>query len=198
MTLTRDLFGRMTGVTPPAGTALSYTYVPGRSDNLLASMTDTSGSTVWTRDSEGRVRTKTQTVAGVARSITVGQHTLARVASMNYPSGMRLVVTYSGDVVSSLTVNGTLLLSNVSYRPHSQAASGWRWGNGSTYSREFDLDGRISSVTLGSVRRGYSFDAACRIASETDTSAAGTKTTTFGYDEAVQLISAVRPGRSVT
>jgi RHS repeat-associated protein len=198
LVITRDALGRITLVTPPSGTALKYTYVAGRSDNLLASMTDPSGSTVWTYDSEGRVLSKTQTVGGVARKLTATRDSLGRISGMVYPSGLRLDVTYAGDLVSALAINGTTLLSNVSYRPQSQTATGWRWGNGSSFARVFDADGRIASVTVGSVVRTYSFDAAGRIVGQSDVGAAGTKTTTFNYDEAGQLTTAVTPTGSIS
>jgi YD repeat-containing protein len=47
------------------------------------------------------------------------------------------------------------------------------WGNGTTSARTFDLDGRITAVTLGAGGKSYTFDAAGRItlvADTTDTS----------------------------
>jgi RHS repeat-associated protein len=93
-------------------------------------------------------------------------------------------------------LNGSTLLNNITYRPFSQTAMSWRWGNGSSYSRSFDADGRVTAVTLGPVQRSYAYDAAGRIVSQTDVGPQGTKTTSYGYDEAGQLTSYSGPSGS--
>ena len=118
---------------------------------------------------------------------TLVRDSFGRVTRVTYPSGTVVDVAYSGDQVSSINVNGANLLGSISYLPFSATASGWRWGNGSNYSRSFDLDGRVTSVSLGSVQRSYQYDAAGQIAALTDTSAQGTQTSTIDYDEAGQL-----------
>ena len=123
-----------------------YTYVNGRADGLLAQMSDPSGTTAWAYDALGGVLSKQQTIAGITRTVTLLRDSLSRPTSMTYPSGMRVDVGYTGDAVSSLTVNGTVLLNGITYRPYGNTATGWRWGNGSSYARKFDTDGRVTSV----------------------------------------------------
>lgn len=198
LTLTRDALGRVTAVVPPSSGARQYSYVAGRTDSLLAGMSDPSGSTTWTYDTVGRLLSKTQVVAGVSRKLTVTRDAIGRVSSMTYPSGMRLDVSYSGEQVSSLAVNGSTLLNNISYLPFSPTATGWRWGNGSQHNRTFDADGRVTSVSLGSVQRNYSYDAAGRVTSFSDQSASGSTVSSFGYDEAGQLITYSGPAGTFT
>jgi YD repeat-containing protein len=160
LNITRDSLGRVTSISTTTGPPLTYSYVPGRKDSLLAGMTDRSGSTSWGYDAQGRLLSKSQNVAGVVRTLNITRDTIGRVSGMTYPSGMRVDVAYSGDVVSSLSVNGATLLYNISYRPFSQTAQSWTWGNGVAHSRTFDADGRVTSVSLGSVQRSYGYDAA--------------------------------------
>jgi RHS repeat-associated protein len=194
----RDVVGRVISVTPPSGTALSFSYVAGRSDGKLAQMTDPSGATTWTYDSVGRMLTKQQTVAGTTRTVTVTRDTLGRPTAIVYPSGMRVDATYSGDVVAALSINGTAVIDTITYRPFSQMASSWRWGNNSVYSRSFDADGRITSVTLGSKLRSYTYDALGRVSGFTDAGSQGTQASSFGYDETGQLISYTGPQGSAS
>jgi RHS repeat-associated protein len=193
-TRSQDASGRLTAITPPAGyTPLSFSYIAGRNDALLASMSDPSGTTSWTYDSAGRALTKQQTVASILKA-TITRDALGRVLSLTYPSGMRVDVTYTGDVVSALAVNGVALLNNITYRPFTQSPSGWKWGNGTTYSRTFDADGRVTGVSLGTVQRSYGYDAAGRLTSQTDQTPAGPKASSYTYDEANQLSGYSGPG----
>lgn len=184
---TVDALGRTTAITPPTGTAIVYSYVAGRGDGLPAQMTDPSGSTTWTYDSAGRLLTKKQIALSIARTVTIARDALGRPSSITYPSGMHLDATYNVDSVASLAINGSTLLNSITYRPFSQVATGWRWGNGSSYSRSFDADGRVTSVSLGSVQRSYSYDPAGQVTGYTDQGPQGTKQTSYTYDEAGQL-----------
>lgn len=192
-TLTRDSLGRVATVTPTGGSTTTVTYVPGRSDALPATMSDVSGSSSWGYDSAGRMLSKTQTVAGISRTLNITRDAQGRVSGATYPSGMQVAVTYNANGVSSLAVNGAALLNNVSYRPFSAVATGWTWGNGSTYSRSFDANDRIIQVSLGTVQRSYGYDAVGRITSQTDVGPSGTLTASIGYDEAGQITSYAGP-----
>ncbi|EHR69661.1 RHS repeat-associated core domain protein [Burkholderiales bacterium JOSHI_001] len=194
-TVVRDTLGRPLQVGPAGIAPITYSYVPGRRDSLLSSMTDPSGSTTWTYDSEGRVLSKSQTIAAVTSTVTLARDSLGRVASMTYPSGMRVDYTYTGDTVSSVAVNGTVLLNSITYRPFSRTPAKWAWGNGSVYQRSFDADGRITQVTLGGLVRSYTYDPTGRITEYNDVLSSGaTQRSAFRYDEAGQLTSYSGPG----
>ena len=181
-----DAVGRIRSVSYAGASSpiTAYSYVAGRSDALLASMVDASGSTAWTYDSAGRALSKQQITDGTSLTASIIRDPLGRPGTVVYPSGMRLGITYSGDTVAALTINGTLLLSNINYLPFSQVATGWRWGNGSSYARAIDADGRVTAVSLGSVQRSYGYDTARRITRQIDVSSLGTKTGALAYDEA--------------
>ncbi|MDQ1811682.1 RHS repeat-associated core domain-containing protein [Massilia sp. CCM 9210] len=194
-------------------------------------MTDESGYTKYTYDTYGRLATKAQTTTGLGSYTNT--HTLVyaydadgRLASVTYPSGNRVNYGYNhAGQVTSITLNpvdanGTdtninssiVLLNNITYAPFG-GTTGWTWGNGTpanqyAHVRTYDLDGRISSYTLGSptangVVRTVNYDAASRIKGYTH---AGTGTApspaslnqTFGYDELNRLTSYDGNGTSQT
>lgn len=159
----------------------------------LTKFTDESGQTVFAFDDHGRLTTKTQTTGA---TVLVTRYTygtvgtgLGKVASITYPSGNRINYTY--DVrgnVSGLTLNrglpggatdlatSTPLLRNVSYAANG-AVTGWEWGNHTTANpsrnaRTYDLDGRVSSFSLGNAA-GLPLDV---------TSSVTVKLSTFTYD----------------
>jgi RHS repeat-associated protein len=147
-----------------------------------------------TKDTAGRLLTKQQTIGTTVLKATLTRDTLGRVSNILYPSGMNVAITYTADVVSAIAVNGTNLINTIVYRPFSNQPSSWRWGNGTTYTRNFDTDGRITSVTLGTATRSFAYDAVGRISGFSDTGTAGTKASAFTYDEADQLIGYSAPG----
>jgi RHS repeat-associated protein len=192
----------------------------------LTKMTDESGNTTYSYDDFGRLIGKTQTViAGAStNSMTlqygygdVGSAT-GKVASMTYPSGNR--VNYSYDAAGRLnrmTLNpanangiGTdtstevELLTDIAYAPFGRVQS-WSWGGSTaaapnTYSRTFDLDGRIASYNLGNALttgtlRTLAYDAVSRITGYTHTGAAtapapASLNQTFAYDGLDRLTQA--------
>jgi len=80
--------------------------------------------------------------------------------------------TYTYDAagrVSSVTANGHPLATGVSYLPFGRA-SGWTQGNGASYQRTIDLDGRITNLALpASDTIALSYDASSRITGRTET-----------------------------
>lgn len=189
----------------------------------LTGMTDESGNTSYIYDAFGRMTRKTQTVVvgGTTRIFAIGYiygnsgTATGKLASVTYPSGNRINYFYDGTgQLSRLTldaagsVNGAAsagasidLLIGIFYAPFGGVQS-WYWGNSTDtalngYARTFDLDGRITSYTLGNVQttgtlRHVNYDAAGRIIGYTHV---GPSTTldpalldqTFGYDDLDRL-----------
>ncbi|MBI3286313.1 MAG: RHS repeat protein, partial [Burkholderiales bacterium] len=186
LSISRDGLGRITAITPPSGTALRYSYVAGSTDARLATMSDASGATSWAYDSNGGLTSKTQTLGTVSKTLSISRDSLGRATLVTYPSGTTLAFSYSGDKVASLAVNGVSLLSNISYAPLSGSATGWRWGNGASYQRGIDQDGRVASVTLGNATRSYQYDAAGQLTGHSD---AGARAAAYGYDAAGRVVA---------
>lgn len=164
----------------------------------LTGMTDESGNTRYAYDGFGRIASKTQTVVlgKVLKTFSVGYSYgntgpgTGKLAGLTYPSGKRVNYIYDkAGQLSRLTVDSASpgdggvpaeasvdLLTGIFYAPFGDVQS-WYWGNSTEaavngYARTFDLDGRITSYTLGNVQtsgvlRRVSYDAAGRILSYT-------------------------------
>ncbi|MDQ1835263.1 RHS repeat-associated core domain-containing protein [Massilia scottii] len=197
----------------------------------MTRMTDESGYTTYTYDAFGRLAIKAQTTTGLGsynntHTLIYGYDAAGRLASVTYPSGNRVNYGYNHvGQVASITLNpvkatGTdtnvdssiVLLNNITYTPFG-GTTGWKWGssvpaNQYAHVRTYDLDGRISSYTMGSptangVVRTINYDAASRIKGYTH-SGTGTLPSpaslnqTFGYDELNRLTSYSGNGTSQT
>ena len=166
-TFAYDDLGRLASQTF-AGGSIAYQYDQGTNGiGRLTGMTDPSGSTAWNHDAHGRVVQKQQTVNG--RTLTTAYQydpATGRMTTMTYPSGKQLSFTYdAAGQVNGIKVDGTPLVSNITYQPFGAPAS-WSQGNGSIHTRTFDLDGRITGIaTSGDAAETISLthDAANRI-----------------------------------
>jgi RHS repeat-associated protein len=82
------------------------------------------------------------------------------------------------------------VLNSVTYEPLGPV-SGWTWGNGTTTTRTYDTDGKISQIVSAGTKT-YSYDDAFRITGLTDTSP-GASNWTYGYDNLDRLTSGTSP-----
>ncbi|MBK6598194.1 MAG: RHS repeat protein [Proteobacteria bacterium] len=170
-TNTFDVLNRPLTTTYKIGTtidqSLVFAYDTGSfGKGRLRSASDANHSLTWTYDKWGRVTVKTQVVAGVTRTVNYG-YTSGRLTSMTTPSGQALVYSYnSARQVTGITVNGTVILTNVIYEPFGPVA-GWTWGNNSLAVRQYDLDGRITTVDSAG-QSSYGYDDAGQIVSRYD------------------------------
>src|SRR5947209_4889301 len=99
----------------------------------------------WTYDALGRVTNKTQTVGVLTRSVGYG-YSSGNLTSLTTPSGQ--VVSYGFNAnhqVTSVAVNGTTVLNSVTYEPLGPV-NGWTWGNGTTTTRTYDADGKVTQI----------------------------------------------------
>jgi RHS repeat-associated protein len=154
----------------------------------LTSASDANHSLAWTYDFAGRVTGKGLTVGTVNVSVGYG-YTNADRTSLVTPSGQSVTYGYnSNHQITSIGVNGTTVLSGVTYEPFG-GVNGWTWGDASTVSRTFNGDGLISQIVTAGVTLGYSFDNANRITGISDSSNSAL-TWTYGYDVLDRLTSA--------
>lgn len=93
-----------------------------------------------------------------------------RLNQITTPSGQVIGYTYSNGRPSAITVNGSPLLSNVLYTPFGPS-SGWNWSNGTLAVREYDLDGRVTTIDSAGLST-YEFNADGTIKSWADDSGA--------------------------
>lgn len=154
----------------------------------LTSASDANHSLAWTYDFAGRVVGKGLTVGTVNLSMGYAYTNADRTALVT-PSGQSVTYGFnSNHQITSIAVNGTTVLSGVSYEPFG-GVNGWTWGDGSTVSRTFNGDGVISQIVTAGVTLGYSYDNANRISGITDSSN-NALSWTYGYDLLDRLTSA--------
>jgi RHS repeat-associated protein len=155
----------------------------------LTSASDANHSMSWSYDTHGRVTGKGLVVGSFNESVGYG-YTNADLTALVTPAGQSVTYGYNTNhQISSIAVNGTTVLSAVTYEPFG-GVNGWTWGNGtSTVSRTFNGDGLISQIVTASVTLGYTFDNANRITGISDSSNSALAWT-YGYDPLDRLTSA--------
>src|SRR5262249_38412092 len=142
---TYDAAGRVTEIEYSDQT-IQFTYDAGtNAHGRMSGFSDGSGSTQYTYDAMGRVTSKSQTVGSVTRAVGYGFNASGQLTSTTTPSGQVIHYTYANNRIASITVNSTLLLSNVLYAPFGPTR-GWEWGNGSLTVREYDSDGQLTTI----------------------------------------------------
>jgi RHS repeat-associated protein len=122
---------------------------------------------------------KGQTVGGVTKSVGYG-YTNADLTSLVTPSNQTIYFGYTNHQITSITVNSTVILNNATYDPFGPV-TGWTWGNGTSSSHSFDLDGNPAQIVTAGVTNTYTPDDASRISSIAD-GGLPANSFTFGYD----------------
>lgn len=197
-TVLYDVLNRITKITYASGTASVFEYdVGANAKGRLNKITDESGQTSYSYDTQGRLLSKVQIAGsgGSAKTFTTSYaygssgSAKGKLVSMTYPSGNRINFSYdTAGRVLSLKLNPTNangvgtntastinLLTNIGYVPMGLPRN-WTWGSsgGTSYVREVDLDGRISAYPLGKTAanglyRTLSYDPANQIVGVTHT-----------------------------
>ncbi len=173
----------VTGV--PNIAALTWSYDSGANGiGRLTGIADQSGTTTYSYDAHGRLLTKTQitkfSTLSFTQSLSYEYDAMGRLQQVTYPSNVQITTTYGTDGrPSELHINGNTLISNITYHPFGEPKS-WVWGNGQTYTRSFDLDGRLKTHSISSDTRTLNYDAAGRITQTTDTNPIYNRS--FDYD----------------
>ncbi|WP_194792834.1 RHS repeat-associated core domain-containing protein [Caenimonas koreensis] len=223
-TIIRDAAGRPTEIRHDAQHVDAYVW-DGDQTGYLRSIQDSSGNTIFQRDNEGRVLTKTQAVndnpsspSQYKLSYTYANGDLASVA---YPSGLKVFYRRQAGRITSIDVQepgGTIrkpkpVVSFVSALAHTALGQpqSWMWSNGDAANRVFDTDGRIVQSEVAY----FNYDPASRLtdvvqnlwAGRTVPQSDGTTQTELyqttlgwsaGYDSRNRLTSFSRPGSTAT
>jgi RHS repeat-associated protein len=187
-----DVANRATSITYKvngvADQTITFGYDTGTNGKgRLTSASDANHSLSWSYDTNGRVTGKGLTIGSVNKSVGYG-YTNADLTSIVTPSNQSVTYGYNTNhQVTSIAVNGTTVLSGVTYEPFG-GVNGWTWGNGTTVSRSFNGDGLVSQIVTAGVTLGYSFDNANRITGISDSSNSAL-TWTYGYDSLDRVTS---------
>jgi RHS repeat-associated protein len=194
-TYSYDALNRVIRQTLASGVVISFQYDQGTNGiGRLTTMTDPTGATSWAYNRFGQVNLKQQTIG----TVTLTTHwfytaNTGLLASITYPSGSIVSFAYNANgqanAVSyqpSASGASSALLSQIAYQPFGPVAS-WSNGNGTTYRRTYDQDGRVSALALpAGVNIALTYDAASRITGMTET---GLAAKSFGYDSLDRLTS---------
>jgi RHS repeat-associated protein len=169
---------------------ISFTYDAGTNGKgRLTGASDAYHSMSWVYDALGRVTGKGQTVGSVTKSVGYS-FTNNDLVKLVTPSGQTITYTYTNHQITQIAINGTTLLSGVTYFPYGPV-SGWTWGNGTTASHTYDQDGNPATIVTAATTNTYTVDAASRITGLSD-STLSSNSWTFGYD----LLDRVTSGSS--
>lgn len=181
---------------------ITYSWDSASNGNgLLGQSQVVQGSTLnateaYSYDTLGQPLGKTQLISlngGVADQRSVGYSYLSNghLSRINYPSGNYVDYSYdSNGHVQSLSVNGQPLLSGITWRSFGDVTS-WTWGNGLGYARSYDQNGRLSSITNGTLlQKTLTWDVGNRITASTDPIA--TRSQTYSYDNVDRLTQTQR------
>ena len=149
LSMTYDALGRLTRQAAAGAPDIVYTYDSGvNGKGRLSELSDGLTTNRWRYDHFGRVAEKDQVIRGRTYTVRYDYSAGGRLDRITYPSGK--VVDYSRDAngnIERIVAGGAILLDQVRYEPFGPVA-GWVWGNGETHQRTYDLDGRLTSMTV--------------------------------------------------
>jgi YD repeat-containing protein len=192
-----DALNRVTSITYQGGVVHSYQYDQGvNGKGRLTQITEPNSTTQYVYDPKGRLVTETRTINAIAYVTSYAYDSSGRLSGMTYPSGRQVAYTFDalGRIQQIDTIAGgssQVVVSSVGYRPFGPPQS-LSFGNGQTYTRGFDQDGRIAAYTLATQTFAVGYDAASRINSIAENGVPA-HTNTYSYDNLDRLTQAILP-----
>jgi RHS repeat-associated protein/uncharacterized repeat protein (TIGR02543 family) len=163
----------------------------------LCSVSNAASSLSYRYDPHGRITTKTQTSGLAPLAVSHSYNAAGQRIQTVTPGGQTLDYQWSGGRLTTLSVNGQPVLSQITYEPDGQV-NGWVWGNNQPNERFYDLTGRPVIISLGVdaktqqlVSRTYGYDAAGRLNTAIDDSDPSLNQR-YLYDELDHLTSSER------
>ncbi|WP_018079194.1 RHS repeat-associated core domain-containing protein [Thiobacillus denitrificans] len=159
-TFTYDALNRVASVSYPNAAENVVLVYDTCQAGLLCSVTDQSGTRSWAYDGFGRVISETWVRGGVSKTTSYTWTPGDDLASITYPSGR--TVAYTRDAIGRVTAvssNGSSLLSGRTYRADGLVKA-QTWGNGLAETKGYDLQGRLTGWTVGTLlNRTFAYDA---------------------------------------
>ena len=155
----------------------------------LGSFSDLDGSTRYAYDAQGHTTSVSRTTtANLIQTVGYGWGAGSRLTNITYPSGMAVGYTWQDGVITSVSVNGQALISNIKWQAWGAPLS-WTWANGQTWSRTGDANGRTAGLATGDANKVYTYDNVGNITAITDSTRA-TLNQGFRYDSMDRLTNA--------
>jgi YD repeat-containing protein len=198
-----DALNRVNLIAFGDGSRQAYAYDQGANAlGRLSSITETdaanalTGEIRYAYDLHGRVTSETRILNGVSYAVGYSYDGAGRLSAMSYPSGRTLGYGFDAlgrvnKVTTAKDGPSQVVVQNVQYHPFGGVKS-FTLGNGQSYSRGYDQDGRIASYSLGAQLYAIGYDAASRIVFISETGNAA-NSNTYDYDALDRLTSAVLP-----
>jgi RHS repeat-associated protein len=164
----------------------------------LTGVTEESGSSAFTYDSQGRITQDLKTIQGRAYTVQYGYDRNGRVTSQTLPSGRTISFARAPDgLVTGITTTpagGTAqtIASSVGYLPFGPL-QGLTYGNGLQLTRSYDPNEWLSGIQVaGRLDLTFGRNETGQLTSVTDNAATG-RGATFGYSDSGRLTTASGP-----
>jgi len=184
-----DALNRLLNATTSDNRTTTYLYDQNATSmGRLSSVSDNDSSVAYVYNATGNITSVTQTSSGQSHILSYGYNNVGQLTSLTYPSGATLSYGYTGDEVTSLTLNGLPLINSIQYQAFGSVKS-WLWGNGIQNNRNYDLAGRLEQISLAvpalgvALDRNFTFDSVGNVRSIIDTE----RMQTFAYDNLNRL-----------
>jgi YD repeat-containing protein len=163
-----DVLSRITRITYADGQQVTYAYDQGNNAlGRLTQVSDAAGTIAWAYGPTGKASSETRTINDIAYVTSYGYDAAGRLERVTYPSGR--ILTYARDAMGRISAIASSrdgasipVVSQVTHEPFGGIRS-YVNGAGKTVVRSRDLDGRITSHTLGNGVQTIAWDAASRI-----------------------------------
>lgn len=156
-----DALNRLVQISQGGAPLVTYTWDTIRAGKL-SGFYDLTGSTQYQYDFMGRVSSKTQN--GPSQGVSYTWATGNLLTQLTTPGGNQISYAYANGQISTLSVNGQTILTNIHHDPHGPI-SGWTWGNGQPHLRTHGLDGETQRIE-SAIAQTYGYDTAGRLTSQ--------------------------------
>ena len=189
-----DALNRLTRITYADNSTTVYSYDQGNSSlGRLSAVNDANGSVTYQYDQHGRITNKTQTSGTISLPVVYRYNSAGQLDQVTYPSGAVIGYSYSSGKLNAISRNGQPLLGNIRHDPFGPV-SGWSWGSNSTLdvSRQYDLDGQLTSYTLANATQQLSYATTGNLTAITETGNPANNSS-YGYDALYRLTNASGP-----
>ena len=192
-----DALNRVTSITYQGGATHTFEYDLGVfGKGRLSRVAEPGSVTQYGYDQKGRLLAETRTINGVNYTTSYRYDSVGRLAGVTYPGGREVAYTFDalGRVQDLSTVKEGVtrsIVTGVSYRPFGPP-QGFTFGNGQSYTRGYDADGRVTTYTQGAQTFALGYDVASRITGVADT-ASPSSGNAYTYDALDRLTGYIGP-----
>ena len=192
-----DALNRVTSITYQDGATHTFEYDQGVfGKGRLTRVTEPGSVIQYGYDRQGRLLTEARRINGVSYTTTYRYDGVGRLTAVTYPGGREVAYTFDalGRVQDLSTVKDGVtrsIVTGVAYRPFGPA-QGFTFGNGQSYTRGYDADGRVTSYTQGIQTLSLGYDVASRIIGVADT-ASPASGNAYTYDTLDRLTRYIGP-----